>query len=109
MKIFDRAGPCKGSALPTELIAPRPVDGDFPLGGQRFSGNGAASTGTQGREKARGVPLKSPRVCSGVVPRCTDTDHRCNALGLAFFALMHTGDLDDLTRAALAQCREGAV
>jgi hypothetical protein len=36
--------------------------------------------------------------------RCTYDTHVCEALALAFFALWHTGALDDATRAAVARC-----
>jgi hypothetical protein len=44
---------------------------------------------------------------SDLAVECKPDDHRCEALGLAFFAIMHTGELDDLTRAAIARCNEG--
>jgi hypothetical protein len=39
---------------------------------------------------------------------CTDGEHRCEALALAFFALWHTGAIDDATRAA-ARCDAGLI
>lgn len=46
----------------------------------------------------------APRELAPESRGCTDDVHRCEALSLAFFALWHTGDLDDATRAAIAQC-----
>ena len=46
---------------------------------------------------------------SNLAVECKPDDHRCEALGLAFFAIMHTGELDDLTRAAIARCNEGTT
>ena len=36
--------------------------------------------------------------------RCTPTEHRCEALALAFFAILATGQIDAATRAAAARC-----
>lgn len=35
-------------------------------------------------------------------PACTPGNHRCEALALAFFAILATGQIDDLTRRAAA-------
>jgi hypothetical protein len=35
---------------------------------------------------------------------CRPGEHRCLALMLGFFAIQATGDIDDLTRAAVTRC-----
>lgn len=45
--------------------------------------------------------------CAPKSQGCAVGEHRCEALALAFFAVMHTGSLDDLTRAAVARCEAG--
>lgn len=39
--------------------------------------------------------------------RCTPGNHKCEAMALYFFAVLNTGEPDDLTRSAVERCERG--
>jgi hypothetical protein len=65
---------------------------------------------TSGDDRADGAQQETAAEILGAIRGeavCRPGEHRCLALMLGFFAIQATGDIDDLTRAAVARCEAG--